>query len=99
MHTCPHCSVEIIIRELPHQGLFASFRVCPECNEKFTVDKKTKYRQALCIFLATISLVLTILLYFQGTQWLEASIISYVAVGILIYRGNKRLFYIPYEDD
>jgi len=97
MTTCPHCSLEIRLRELRYQGLFKSFRICPNCGGSFTVDTDTKYRQAIFIFIALIALAFTILLYFRGSDWLFPALISYVILGLLIYWGNKKLFLVPYE--
>jgi len=99
MLTCPHCSHEIRVRELPYQGFFKSFRICPYCRGGFTVDTDTKYRQAICIFIAIISLIITMFLYFRGTEWLIPAIFSYVILGLIIYWGNKRMFFVPYQND
>jgi uncharacterized protein (DUF983 family) len=96
MRNCPHCNTEIRIRELPHQGFFESFRVCPDCGGRFDVDMHTKYRQAAFIFLLIVSLVLTLLLYFRGNTWLIPALASYVALGLISYWGNRKLFYVPY---
>lgn len=98
MHACPHCKHEIRINELPHQGFFDSFRICPECGGSFTADSDTKYRQAIAIFIAIISLLLTIMLYLDSTEWLLPAIVSYAALGLLIYRGNKCIFFVPYNN-
>ena len=97
MHTCPHCNVEIRVNELPHQGLFKSFRICPACGRSFTVDTDTKYRQAICLVIAVISLVFTMGLYFLGSEWLVPAIVSYVVLGLLIYWGNRQVFFVAYE--
>jgi len=99
MQTCPHCNIEIRVRELPHQGLFKSFRICPNCGGCFTADTKTKHRQAIFIFIAVVSLTLTLLLYFQGSEWMIPAIVSYVILGINIYWGNKQVFFVPYQAD
>ena len=52
MLTCPHCHAPIRIRELPHQGLFKSHRVCPACAGSFIVDRKTRQWQAVFIVVA-----------------------------------------------
>lgn len=98
MLICPHCNIEICMRELPHPGLFDNYRICPACQGKFTPDIKTKRRQAFGIFIGTISLVITILLYFDGTRWLVPAIISYVVIGLLIYVGNKHIFLVSCEN-
>jgi len=97
MQTCPHCNIEIIVRELRHQGLFKNFRSCPNCGGNFTVDKDTKYRQAAFIVTAVISLVFTILLYYQDSKWLIPALCSYVVLALLIYWGNKKVLFIPYQ--
>jgi len=99
MQRCPHCKSEIRLKELPHQGFFNSFRLCPSCGGSFTVDTSTKYRQAIFIFIALISLAFTMLLYFQGSEWLVPSLASYVVLGLLIYWGNRMVFLVPYGKD
>jgi hypothetical protein len=96
---CPHCNIDIVLKELPHQGLLASFRVCPECGGAFTVDPDTKIRQGIFIFVALLSLVFTVFLYFEFSGWLVPSLSSYVALGLLIYRGNKKMYLVPWPPD
>jgi uncharacterized protein (DUF983 family) len=97
--TCPHCGNEIRLNELPHQGLFKSFRICPNCGRKFTVDTDSKYRQAIFIVVLLISLVFSILLYLRWLEWLIPSIVSYFILGVLFYWGNRKLFLVPSEKD
>ena len=97
MKTCPHCDIEICIRELRHQGVFKNYRICPNCCEKFTVDTDTKYRQAFCIFIALISLVFSILMYERNFEWLIPALVSYAVLGGIIYWGNKKVFFVPYK--
>ncbi len=95
MQRCPHCSTEIQIRKLPHPGLLQNYRVCPGCGGRFTVDSDTKYRQAVFIVVAMISLVFTLLLYFDDPAWLSPALASYVVLGLLLYWGNKKVFFVP----
>lgn len=99
MQTCPHCGIEIILKEIPYQGMFDSFKICPDCGGEFTVDSDTKYRQAIFLFISLFSLVFTVLWYFYGVNWLIPSLISYVVWGMFLYWGNKKLFLVPYEKD
>ena len=99
MLQCPHCQTVVIMKELPHQSVFASFRACPECEGLFTPDTDTKIRQALCILVALIALVYTLCLYFDTNGWLVPAISSYVALGVLIYRGNKKMYLVPYDKE
>ena len=77
------------MRELPHQDYFQSFRVCPKCGGKFTVDTDTKIRQALFMIIALISLGFTVLLYFLGSAWTGAAVASYVALALSLLWGEQ----------
>ena len=99
MQHCPHCNVEIRIRELPHPSFFANYRVCPNCSEKFTVDRNTKYRQAICIPLALTSLFFTGAMYFGHQNYLLPALLSYLVLAIYIYWANKRVYFVPYPPD
>ena len=87
------------MNELDHPGLFENYRVCPGCGGRFTPDTRSKQRQAFFIVVALISLVLTLLLYFDGTGWLLPAVMSYGILGFLIYWGNRRIYLVPYRDD
>jgi len=93
--SCPHCQVPVDIRSLRYQGMFKSYRICPNCQGLFEVDAKTKQRQALFIVLALVSLALTILLYYRGTGWLFPACVSYVLLAVLIYWGNVKVYFVP----
>ncbi len=97
MLPCPHCQSDIDLAKLPHPSLFASHRLCPKCNKAFTVDPITKVRQGVAIFIALIALLLTGLMYFEGTEWLFHSLLSYAILGSIIWWGNKRVQLVPYE--
>lgn len=99
MKTCPHCAAEIRVNELPHPGLWKDYRVCPGCGGRFTTDPATKRRQAIFIVVAVVSLVLTILMYIGNTGWLVPALMSYLFLGVWIYRGNKQLFFVPYDGE
>jgi uncharacterized membrane protein len=99
MQTCPHCHTRIRISELPHQGFFKSFRICPDCGGSFIVDRKTRQRQAVFIVVALISLILTVKLTHGGSEWLLPALISYVIMGMLIYWGNRQVVFVPYDKD
>jgi hypothetical protein len=94
---CPHCQNAVVMRELRHPGLFANYRRCPHCRECFTVDPDTKRRQALCIVIALISLLFTVLLYFDNPGWLIPALTSYAVLAILIYHGNKQVSLVPWS--
>lgn len=97
MHRCPHCNSRVIVRELPHPGLFKNYRVCTQCGGSFTADPDTKYRQAIFIVILLVSLIFTLLLYYENNDWLIPALASYLALGLLIYWGNKKMYFVPYE--
>lgn len=96
MGTCPHCKKKIKLREVPYEGVFKSYRECPYCSGFFTVDKKTKSRQKLFLLIILLSLVVTILLYVQGSDWIIPALSCHLVFGIYLYWANKRLYLVPY---
>jgi predicted RNA-binding Zn-ribbon protein involved in translation (DUF1610 family) len=96
---CPHCNDAIIMRQLRHQGLFATHRICPHCGKAFTVDRDTRRRQAVCLAVALFSLVFSILLYTGIGAWLLPALLSYVVLAILIYHGNQRVRLVALPKD
>ncbi len=97
MPACPHCGVLIDGRDLARQLSFKQYRICPSCAGRFTVDTSTKYRQIIGIFMAGVSLALTMSLYFLGTKWLILALISYLILGLFIYWANRRVLFVPSE--
>lgn len=95
---CPHCRTAINLKDLPHQGLFASDRVCPDCGGSFTVDTGTKYRQALFFLLLLVSAAFTFFLYFGDSLWLIPAIMSYIGLAIIMYSGSRNMFFVPYNE-
>ena len=45
------------------------------------------------------SLVFTLLLFVGENDWLFPALLSYLVLGILLYRGNKKMFLVPYDKD
>ncbi len=97
MPECPHCRQVIGGKDLRNQFSFKPYRPCPSCARPFTVDASTKYRQAIGLVIALISLVLTLGLFFRGTDWLTPAIISYIILVLFLHWGNKHVVFVPYE--
>ena len=95
MPECPHCRKVIDGKYLRDTFSFKAYKDCPFCAHPFTVDVATKYRQAVGLVIALISLGLTL----GGVAWLVPAIISYIFLGLYIYWGNKRVVFVPYEKD
>ncbi len=98
MQICPFCQEKIVLRELPYQGLFKTFRICPKCGGRFTVDIETKRWQAVCLIIGMISLCFTLLMYYVGSAWIMPSLLTYIILALIIYWRNKRVFLVPYKD-
>jgi hypothetical protein len=95
MPECPHCKKVIDGNDLRDQFSIKSYRLCPSCDNPFTVDPATRYRQVIGLVIALISLAITLCLYFRGTDWLIPAIISYIILGLYIWWGNKRVEFVP----
>lgn len=63
------------------------------------MDRDTKIRQALFLVIAFISLGFTAMLQFDGHHWLLPAIASYVVMAIALYRGTKKVFFVPYDKE
>jgi uncharacterized protein (DUF983 family) len=98
MLACPHCQSNILMRRLPYRGYTQTFRICPVCGGKFTVDSDTKIRQALFLVVTLIALAFTLLLYFAGSEWLVPAVVSYVAWALLILWGNSQIVLVRHDD-
>jgi len=96
---CPHCNDAIVMRELRHQGLFASHRLCPRCGKAFSVDRDTRRRQAVCLLVALFGLLFSVLLYAGFDGWLLPALLSYAALAITIYHGNQRVRLVALPKD
>ncbi len=99
MHACPFCAGRFHVRALPHQSWWKNYRICPHCGGSITVDRDTKIRQYLFLLLTTISLVFTVMLYFESDAWLIPALASYLAMGVVLYRGTKQVRFVPCEQD
>lgn len=99
MHRCPYCHAQFHVRALPHQSWWKNYRVCPSCLGRITVDADTKIRQALFLVLALISLGFTAMLQFDGQHWLLPALASYLVMAIALYRGTKKVFFVPYDSN
>jgi uncharacterized protein YbaR (Trm112 family) len=97
MLSCPHCRGPVELRKLKHQGMLASHRICPHCAEAFEVDPHTKRRQAAFIVLAIVSLIFTILMYFDFRGWALFGIPTYVILGALIYSANRKVYLVKHD--
>lgn len=97
MSKCPHCKHKIDGKYLLDHFSLKPCTVCPSCKCLFTVDRSTKYRQAIAVIIALVSLVLTLGLFTTGTILFIPAAVSYIVLGFYIYWANKLVVFIPYE--
>ena len=96
MLTCPHCNEPVELRQLQHQDLFSSHRICPACDGAFDVDSDTKRRQGIFIIVAVVSFVLTLLMFSNFLPWAPFAVVSYAILGVGIHRANKKVRLVKY---
>ena len=75
-----------------------AYQNCPSCGKPFTIDKESKRRQIIGIAIALISLALTLGLFSDNEALIIPAVCSYIVLGLYIYRANKRVEFVPYED-
>ena len=61
------------------------------------MDPHTKRRQAAFIVLATVSLIFTVLMYFNFRGWALFGIPTYVILGALIYSANRKVYLVKHD--
>ena len=98
MPKCPNCEIDIDGKQIRGRFSIKPYQNCPSCGKPFTIDKESKRRQKVAIPLALLSLALTIGLFSNNEVWIIPTFFSYIILGIYIYRANKRVEFVPYED-
>jgi len=96
MLSCPHCNASINFREIGYEGLFATHRICPNCNQYFDLDARTKGRQVVILVILVLCLVLTILTYVYGGYWTSLAVASYLLFGGVLVYGSKKMYLVKF---
>jgi len=71
--------------------MFRVDRICPHCQQKLTVDRATKRRLLIAIFLSLVSLYATVHLFIHGSDQLPLTGASYFVFAIFIYYANSKV--------
>ncbi len=95
---CPACGSDMRSRSLLSHYSLKPYRVCPDCNTKYTADSKTKRRQFPIIILTLIALVLTVLVGLKGVAWLLPAVVSHIVLWSYIGYTLSNVTYVPYPD-
>ena len=74
-----------------------AYRVCPDCQSKYTTDRRTKRRAALIAALALTTMGLSAHAFMHGFPWGIAPAVS--GAVLLVYAGYtlSRMSYVEYR--
>jgi len=95
---CPTCGSDMRGRSLLSHWSLRPYRVCPDCNAKYTADANTKKRQLPIIALVLIALGLTAAVHLKGFVWLAPAVVSYVVLWGYVGYAVSKVTYVRYHD-
>ena len=95
---CPVCNSDMRSRSLLSHYSLKPYRVCPDCNAKYTTDAKSKRRQGPIAILALVALALTFAARFEGSSWLIPALVSYIVMWVYIGYALSKIEYVRYCD-
>lgn len=74
-----------------------SYRVCPDCGARYTVDADTRKRVWMIVFLALMTVGISVVAFQKGYPWSLASLLS--GTGLLFYLGYtlSKMSYVKYR--
>lgn len=95
---CPVCGSDMRSRNYLSLRGFRSYRVCPDCQAKYTTDACTKKRGLVIAAFAFITLGLSAAGFLIGPPW--GLLAFFAGTGLLGYAGYvlSRMTYIEYRD-
>ena len=82
---------------LSHYSL-KPYRVCPDCNAKYTTDPKTRKRQIPIVILALTVLGLTFAVHMKGFVWLLPAVASHIILWVYVGYALSNVVYVQYSD-
>jgi len=87
-HHCPHCGYLFKGSELwdEKQPVLKNYRLCPHCDIRLVVDRKTRYRQIVLLILTIVLLVIFFLPYNTAKI---VTILGIIAILLYVFRANK----------
>ena len=74
------------------------YRVCPDCNARYTADRETRRQQVGILVLALVALGLVVAVILRGFVWLVPAVLSHVMLWVYIGYVLSKVTYIPYRD-
>ena len=82
---------------LSHYSL-KPYRVCPDCNAKYTADSKTKKRQIPIMLLALTAVGLTFAVRWKGFVWLLPAMVNYIILWVYVGYALSKVTYVQYPE-
>ena len=89
-HQCPHCGYLIKAGELrdEKQPILKNYRLCPHCDTRLTVDRKTRLRQ---LFLVIIAVALLIIFFTPSYMAKIVSGIGLILMLVYVFWADKKI--------
>jgi uncharacterized protein (DUF983 family) len=95
---CPACGSDMRSRSLWSHYSLKPYRVCPDCNAKYTSDSKSKRRQVPILALALSTLGLTIAVTLRGSDWVWPAFMSHIVFWVYVGYALSKITYVRYHD-
>lgn len=96
--SCPICHSDMRNRSLFSHYSLKAYRVCPDCQARYTVDAKSKKRRLVIAILGFLTIALSVAGITLGWPWGLAAFLS--GTGCLVYAGLvlSKMEYVEYVD-
>jgi uncharacterized protein (DUF983 family) len=94
---CPVCGSDMRSRSLLSHYSLKPYRVCPDCNARYTADPATKKRMVLIFIVTVIALSLTVAARLKGFVWGVAAVLWYVLLWVYIGYAVSKVSYVQYD--
>jgi len=95
---CPACGSNMRSRSLLSHYSLKPYRVCPDCNAKYTTDSKSKKRQIPIVLLVLLSLILTGAVGVKGISWLLPALVSQIVLWGYVGYALSKVTYVRYPN-
>lgn len=94
---CPACGSDMRSRSLLSHYSLKPYRVCPDCEARYTTDSNTKKRLVPILVLTLVALGLTVAAHLKGFVWGVAAVLGYIVLWIYIGYAVSRITYVRYD--
>ena len=95
---CPACGSDMRSRSLLSHYSLKPYRVCLDCNAKYTSDSKSKRRQVPILVLGLITLGLMIEVTLNGSVWILPAFVSLIVLWVYVGYALSKVTYVRFHD-